>query len=360
MRHAPPLALLSLLVTGCTAPITFTARAVESLPQVAVESDGLTSGRSITTELQLRNLFRKECFSPGDANYCPAGTDTSGGMSNPFKFTSTSLLGLIFHAELYSGGHRTACTGKKVSLTPANLKTTTAGGDGMRFLLDTLALYSCTEVTDEPDKPRHRAYSVAPDYQATLTLDDHVDQGGGPRRTAAWQVYTGLDAKQAPTFLAFNYAAVSSMLQRTVLLVNLQTHRFAIKYLTPPPAGETKVRFVTAIGVGGVDRGTGAGHPGYYFAHYSDDETQTSPDESVCVDNATQLIELDDSECRNAGVPVDWSSSDAVATWLGMSSAEQSRLASFLAKFTDRARLPLADTPTAVADAENLFPVRIE
>lgn len=358
MRHALLLAVP--LLAACSSPITFTARAVESLPQVAVENDGLTSGRSITTELQLRNLFRQECFSPGEADFCPAGTDTSGGQGSPFKFTSSSLLGLIFHAELYSGGLRSACTGRKVTLSPANLKTTTAGGDGMRFVLDTLALYSCAELSEEPDKPRHRAYSVAPDYQATLTLDDHVEQGGGPLRTAVWQVYTGLDDRQTPTFLAFNYAAVSSLLQRTVLLVNLQTHRFAIKYLTPPPPGETKYRFVTAIGVGGVDRGTGAGHPGYYFAHYSDDTTQTSPDESACVDNATQLIELDDTECRNAGVPVTWTSADAVATWLGLSSAEQARLAPYLAKFADPARLALADAPSAAADADTLFPARIE
>lgn len=356
MRHT----LLPLLLAACTTPITFTQDAIESLPQVTVEPNGLTSGLSITTELQLKNLFRQECFSPDEANYCPAGTDTSGGMSSPFKFTSTSLLGLIFHAELYSGELRSACTGRKVSLGASNLKTVTAGGDGMRFMLDTLALHTCAEVTEEPDKPRHRAYSVAPDYQATLTLDDHVDQGGGPRRTALWQVYTGLDEKQAPTFLAFNYAAVSSMFQRTVLLVNLRTHRFAIKYLSPPPPGETKIRFVTAIGAGGVNRSTGAAHPGYYFAHYADATTQTSPDESACVDNVTQLLELDDTECRKAGVPIDWTGSDAVAAWLGMSATEQQRLAPFLAKFTDRSALPLTETPVSDADADSLIPVRIE
>lgn len=351
---------VSLLLAACETRLSFTAGAVESLPQVAEPANGLTSGVSITSELQLKNLFKQECFMPGDANYCPAGVDTSRGESSPFKFSSTTLLGLIFHAELYGGGIRSACTGRQVALTPANLKTTT-GGDGMRFLVDTLPLYTCAEVADEKVKPRHRAYSVAPDYQATMTLDDHYPEGAsGPTRTALWQVYTGLDSRQAPTVLAFNYAAVAGYPMRTVLLVNLVTHRFAIKYLTPPPAGEVKYRYVVALGVGGVDRQSGAGRPGYYFARYSDEETQTSPEETACVDNATQLIEVDDTECRNAGIPVAWTRADDVAAWLELSSAEQVRLAPFLAKFFDSLTLATTDTPTSADDADAHLPVRIE
>lgn len=348
----------AVLLTACEVkPLQFTAGAVESLPQHAAAAGGLTSGKSIAGETQLAKFFRQECHQHPDVNYCPPGVDVkaNGGL-NDAKFTVTTLLGLVYHAELYLEGHRTRCAGTPKTFTRASLVGLAQGGDDPgRYVLDQLALYECLETDVHDGATKYVAASVQPDFQATLATRHKAPSGpGGPPQTDVFQIDVSLDAQQAPTFLAFNWAGVSSMAGRAVLLVNLTTHRFAVKYLTGPAGQE---HFVSALGVGGVDRATGAGHPGFYRARYSSEQRQP---QEACVDNATQLLEVDDTECRAAGVPITWAGSEAVAGWLAMSAGERARLAPWLAKFEDPGPLPLSDTPSDRADADRYFPARIE
>lgn len=342
-------AMSSLLLLACPVDLKFTQGAVESLPQEAVASSALTSGKSITTQVQLAGFFKQECHMYPQANFCPAGVDAKAkNGQNDFKFTSTSLLGLVFHAEMYGGGMPASCAGAPATITSASfVAATEAGSDPDRFILDTLAQYECLEPSDDG----FRVTSLETDHQATLTARYKFGDG---QETNVFQVDVSVDQAKTPTFLAFNWAGVSSMAARAVLLVNLKTHRFAVKYLTAPvPSMNIGTNWVDAVGVGGVDRATGARHAGYYHVRYTSERFEPMVS---CVDNATQLLELDDTECAAAGVPITWTSSDAVATWLGMTPAERTRLAPFLAKFATPEPLALSDTPSGRGDAELYFP----
>lgn len=341
--------LSSLFLVACQVDLEFTQGAVESLPQEAVAASALTSGESITTQVQLAQFFKQECHMYPQANFCPAGVDVQAknGM-NDFKFTSTSLLGLVFHAEMYGGGMSASCAGTAAKITSASfVAATEAGSDPDRFILDNLAQYGCLEATDDG----YRVTSQAQDHQATLTARYKFGDG---HETNVFQVDVSVDKNKAPTFLAFNWAGVSSMAARSVLLVNLKSHRFAVKYLTPPvPSMNIGTNWVDAIGVGGVDRATGAKHAGYYHVRYTSESFQPKVS---CVNNATQLLEVDDTECAAAGVPITWTSSEAVANWLEMTAAERTRLAPFLAKFSTPDPLALSDTPGGPGDADLYFP----
>ena len=356
------LALLLLpLLAGCDASqggstsLGFTGGAIESLPQRADTSSQLSSGTPITDHTQLRKFFKQECFMPGGSNFCPRGLDLGdGGTASPWKFTSTTLLGLVYHAEMYGGGLRTSCgKGRAVTLDPGSLEPAADGGTPGRFVLDAFASYDCLE-QDAPPNPASRAFSTKHDYQATLTTRHKVPSGDPAfPMTDIFQVDVSMDAAKAPTFLAFNNAGVASMAARTVLLVNLRTHRFAVKYQTGPA---TTPGAVMAIGVGGVDRSTGAANAGYYHARWNEPGGAAM---RACVDNGTQLLEVDDSECTRTQVPLDWTSSDAVADYLGMDSAQKTRLAPWLARFATPAALGATEAPDGQAQVDQVFPKSI-
>lgn len=351
-------ATLLLALSSCSEPaLNFTADAVESLPQQADLSGGLSTGQSIAGQLQLASFFKQECHMYPDDDFCPKGIDAAAkDGKNSWKFSVTTLLGLVYHAEMYTGGKRSRCAGRAATISSSSFVSASGGGDPDRYILDDLSVLECLEdATGSASTPSYRAYSIEPDFQATLTTRHKATASFVPApMTDVFQVDVSVDRGGAPTFLAFNWAGVSTMYGRAVLLVNLKTHRFAVKYLTGPASS---AHHVSAIGVGGVDRATGAARPGYYSVRYTDEKGM--PLQS-CVENATQLFEVDDTECARTEVPTTWTTSDAVASYLELTPAEQSRLAAFVAMFATPAPLGVDETPGAAGDADLYFPVRMQ
>ena len=159
----------------------------------------------------------------------------------------------------------------------------------------------------------------------------------------------------SPTFLALNiaaanFAAGNSHASRIVLLVNLVTNRFALKYADPSQGLQTQARWMVAEDVGGYDLATGAKHAGNYLVRFQDSPTEFT----WCVDNATGEIQADQSPC--AGVPSSWTGSAELATYLGVPAAHAARLAPFLAVFSSAAPFTAADNWATPGDEELYWP----
>ncbi len=335
------------------------AAAVESLPLVGSDKKrALLSSGNIADYNTLANFFKLECFMPGMDNFCPAGTDTSGGASNPYKLTSYTLIGSIYHADMYSGGHKTGCQGTDAAITAGSFTAAETGGDPDKFLLDYYDLLECLEQDTSEyvgSGTKYQTYSVGESpFQATLTTRYRNPYEGvsDPGQNDVFQVYVGLSGDD-PVFLAYNYAGADSMHQRTVLFVNFETHRFAVKHY------ESATSYLVAIGVGGVNRETGELNPGYYYTEFTNGSII---EDSGCVDNTTGDFQGDTSACTAASIPFSgtWIDSSSVADYIGMTSADRARLDAFLSKFSDDNPLTGDDSPDdSSTDPEQNFPYSI-
>lgn len=350
---------------GCAPPgqgtkLGITRAALEALPQVpqVPGEEAEATPTSIAAYPALASFFEQECFMPGGDDFCPAGTDVSGGTSNPRKFTPMTLLGLIYHAEMYSGGLQTSCWQEVVSVDENSFVAhASAGAEPSRFLLDDFELLSCLERAVNQDPRVMRLSSVDPDgrYQATLTTRYRVPFEGlaEPGQTDIFQVDVSY-ADGVPVFLAFNFAGANTMFSRAVLLANLVDHRFAVKYRA---AGDPGASLVSA-GIGGVDRATGAPHAGYYFVAFTD----ASGPLTRCVDNADGHLQPDLTACTAGGVPTDWEDASAVREYLGLTPTVGARVKAWLDVLASDALLPEDASPTNAApggDPELYFPERV-
>lgn len=333
------------------------AAAVESLPHYRASSKSVTSG-TIADHNTLSKFFKLECYMPGGDNFCPAGVDyTTGGDMNPYKLTSFTLIGSIYHADMYSGGLKISCDGTPTTITASSFVAAQAGGNPAKYIIDYYNLLSCTKQDtggDVGSGTKYQAYSVnsAGAYQATLTTRYRVPSNGvsTPGQNDVFEVYVALSSDK-PVFMAYNYAGADTMYQRTILLVNTTTHKFAVKHF------ESNTQKLVAIGMGGVDRTTGVMNPGYYYTKFT---KNTGTEDDGCIDNATGAFQTDNSKCTGAGVPTTWTTSDEVATYLGISAEEKTRLSTFLAVFNTTAFLTEADSPAnSTTDVEQNFPKSI-
>lgn len=382
------LILSGIMISGCSNSssstassnsLNFSAGAVEALPQTSSGGGSLvfgtsaivaksSSGVNISTYSKLASFFEQECFMPDGDNYCPAGVDTSGGDSNPRKFTSYTLLGMIYHAEMYSGSQRTSCDqGAAATIDATSYKALTSGGseDPDKFILDYNTLLQCLyeDPSSDDTSKQYMAYSfdASGAYQATLTTRNRVPYSGvtDPGQNDVFQVYvTNTDG--TPSFLGFNYAGADTVFSRTILLVNLTNNKFAVKHSSYNGSGYDTV---VAIGVGGVDRTTGTPNAGYYMVKFTDSGSELEK----CVNNADGMIEVDMSSCNSASIPTTagtttWTSA-TVQTYLGMSATEITNMSDWFTKMADTTALGAADTPTNASlggDPDINFPRTIE
>lgn len=343
--------------SGKGTKLGITRGALETLPQVPGE-EAAASAESIAAYPALASFFEQECFMPGGDDFCPTGTDVSGGTSNPRKFTPMTLLGLIYHAELYSGGLETSCGHDVVYVDEDSFVAhASAGARPARFLLDDFEVLGCLERGVNQDARVTRLASVDPDgrFQATLTTRYRVPFEGvaEPGQTDVFQVDVSY-AGGVPVFLAFNFAGANTMFSRAVLLANLVDHRFVVKYRA---AGEPGATLVSA-GVGGVDRTTGAPHPGFYFVAFSD----ASGLLTRCVDNGDGHVQRDLTACTANGVPTDWKDASAVREYLGLTPSVGARVQAWLDVLASDAVLPEEASPANAApggDPDLYFPERV-
>jgi hypothetical protein len=345
---------------GSGSTIEFTKAAMSALPSVYTSTSG---AQSLTRNLStgtiadytfLAYLFKQECQALPNDNYCPPTVHPTTDIMDPTRFEMGSLIGMVYHAQMYTGQLVEACSGEgytPITVTPASYAAhTAAGSDPTKFVLDNYSLYTCRDT--HLDKPEAQSRVISTDaagsYQAALTTRYAYDTGTGGPQTDFFQVYVSMDGI-SPKFLAFNFSAATPHASRIVLLVNLLSHQFALKYYVPAQDG-APLTYAVATGVGGYDITTGVEYAGYYHVAFSDGLAF----QQFCVNNQGGVIQADDTNCTGNSVPISWTSSDAVKTYLGISDADAAVAAPYLAKFQDNQQLTAEDAWKTTGD-ENLY-----
>jgi hypothetical protein len=312
-------------------------------------------------------LFQMQCRHPSlDADYCPPGTPPPPvGVFDPYQFTMQSLIGFIYHAQMYtllvgdcSGEDYTPKTVTAASYAAAS---SDPGAEPTRFVLDQLSSYTCRATNVSNGAAETRMISAVADgsSQTTLHTRYRYDSGDGRPQTDLFQIDVAMSG-DAPAFLALNFASGGPWRSRVVLLANLATHRFALKFYVPEqPAGAmtAPAHHVVAAGVGGYDLATGVPNPGHYFIDFLD-EPVYGP-QVACVNNAGGEFEADLSSCTAEAVPTGWASGDAVRAYLEVPAAHAVRLAPFLAVFETAAPLGPADAWQSPGDEDLYWPASL-
>ncbi|MFH1263617.1 MAG: hypothetical protein V1495_09290 [Pseudomonadota bacterium] len=354
--------------------IEFTKGAMGSLPSVysstaptmSLQSHALTG--TITAYSSLVSLFKQECQLGSTENYCPPTLHPDfESLMDPTRFEMGSLIGMVYHAQMYTGILDETCEGTghtPMTVTAASYKaaSTDASADPTRFILDNYSLYTCRDTNLDNPSAQTRMISTAADgsYQAALTTRYKYNTGTGGDQTDFFQVYVSIDSAGTPTFLAFNFASAEPHASRVILLTNLTNHKFALKYYVPSQTdnnggGTSPVFYAVATGIGGYDYKTGTWYPGHYYVNSLDDFHAAI---ALCVDNEAKTFDTDLAACDTAGVPSSWTASDTdkIKTYLEISATDAGRIGPFLEKFATSDQLSDADDSTS---ADLYFPASL-
>jgi hypothetical protein len=153
------------------ASIEFTKAAMKSLPAVSTAgasgpalsasgAPGAVSGALGTGTLadyqSLAYLFKMECQHVPNDNYCPPTVHPSSDINDPTRFTMGSLIGMVYHAQMYTGSLVTACSEHGLSPVAVSAGSYAAGdaanpaADPARFILDDYSLYTCRSTNVGP------------------------------------------------------------------------------------------------------------------------------------------------------------------------------------------------------------------
>jgi hypothetical protein len=363
---------------GSDSVIEFTPGAMKSVPSVTPSSStGMVAAiapvaaaaSTIGDYFFVKQLFSMQCRHPnwGGINYCPPGTPVppAAPAMDPYQFTMQSLIGFIFHAQGYTS-LVTSCTGE--GLTPKTVTaslyaahSTSGSPNPTRFVLDQFGTYTCRSSNVSSSSAETRVVSAVADgsYQTTLHTRYKYDAGNGGQ-TDFFQVDVTMDASN-PTFLALNFASAEPFRSRLVLLVNLATHKFALKYYTPTQPGDPGLswpaaHYAVAVGTGGFDLTTGTANAGHYYVDFLDEAMYG--EQKVCVNNVGGGIEAGFTNC--AGIPMTWSGgSSGVQSYLEVPAGAVTRLAPYLAVFNDSTTLGVSEAWQAVGDEDLYWPASL-
>jgi hypothetical protein len=250
-----------------------------------------------------------------------------------------------------------------VSTTDVNEQTVT-DGDGDRYVIPIPDFYNLFRRSEQGDDGSEISYQIwhkpSEDDPRIGNLNarkhskmDAMDGDGQWDMSDIFQTYATVSSnREKGKILAFNQPGVNitgiddNFGARTVLLVNFETRRFALKYNST----------MVVLGKGGVDMSTSAGLEGYYYAQVVDG----SGDQiwQACVDNTTQNV-VADSNCAAETAFFTSPSGAAIASYLGMNTQEARDLAGFLSLFSDADPLPATAVPLPASESVKYFPDRI-
>jgi hypothetical protein len=340
--------------------LSFTQQSLEAVPLVDGGAFLLPSymATTATSNTTVSNFFKLECHNDtGTDNYCPSSVSTTGSGMDNYKLTTTTLIGLIYHAQMYAQNiysdnveyTDSSCPSGSSSITVTS-SSFTATTDGDKFILDggLYNLYDCLySYSREDNGTSYMAYNLTSDdtlYSMISTRKNDLSSAGWDQ-TDFFQVYLTKPDGTTPTILAFNHAgmndAASDHFVRAVLLANLTNNRFAVVYKT----GNSGT-WLKAAGTGGINASTGTANSGYYWV-------QTDDLGKICVDNSTGA-DATAGDC--AANP--WTT--GVATFLGLTAADTTNLATFISNIEESDIATNLLSPTHITNDLVNFPTTIE
>lgn len=293
---------------------------------------------------------RYEGFCPADVKAkldaaIANGTGIGSGnteLFNQYKLTGGSLIGQIYHAQMYANVNTLSndcATVNAVNLATANQpafeNTDSAGGTPGKFVVSYPTgskLFSCVRTNSWAGKTSYTAFGFENNAISALTAR-YDSLTSSPTNPAAdmFQVYLALDSATlsattpTPTFLAFNSPQAAG--SRTIVLSNLTDHKFAAKF----GWGGSQI---VAYGMGGVDVATGARVPGHYVAKVF---SANNPSVLYCVDNTTNAYStiLDTEECGSTLPAYSTITGTTIMSYLNANATDTAALVNYSAFFDD-------------------------
>ena len=291
----------------------------------------------------IQTFFKLECHNDDNSvNFCPSGVAASD--SN--KFTAQTLIGLVYLAEMKgkdiyndsAAKFKTCEAGVTHSALTNHIAYYDIGGGPGTFepvvlpfgsLLDCVSTF--TETSGANTNTTYSAYSKATTGDVYAYVSSR--KGAVTSLGTMSDVFQGYMSKSGgnPEVVAFNLAsynletASTTFGNRVVLIVNVTTHKFAVK------TGDGNGNSLMAMGKAGYDPSTGTYTDGYFVVRVL---TNTAA-RVYCIKNSATPTVVAGSNCTDIVVGLGttsgtgWSAAQ-VATYLGMNSTDAANVADFI------------------------------
>ncbi|MBF0106396.1 MAG: hypothetical protein HQM16_13855 [Deltaproteobacteria bacterium] len=327
----------------------------------------------------LESFFKLECRNEeGTLDFCPDNDDVDYTTLD-YKFSTTTLIGLIQHADMYlanvfssdevpdpetgvssfestyktcqKGSGASALSNHTAVYSPENANT---------FVVDFGTLFDCVGAFEFGDTG-YALYSKSVDdliFAALVSrkqVEGTVDYVGV--MSDIFQSYIRRDSNGEPVILGFNLASfddkdTNDSAGRAVLITNFSTHKFIVKYIGGVSA-DTYYN-VVAMGKAGYDSTNKNWVSGYYMAKLSYGTTEA---ETVCIENGDTPSIVEDSYCADVAAYFgdNGMTTTEVYTYLEASETDQQNLAGFNTFFDDNEFLDSSAT-TLPANNTDYFP----
>lgn len=359
-------------------------------------------GDSSSNQSLIESFFKLECHNDnGSLNFCPSGVDST---SLNTKFSTTTLIGLLQHADMYLSNIYTVenivdpetgesvetptyktCEKGSPSYTLTNHTPVYTPTDANTFVLDFGSLFDCVGDFVFVSNTSYALYSKAEDNLHFAGLTSRKQDTGSVNGTNytmsdIFQSYVRRSETGSPVILGFNLASYSdwsatggdSSGERAILITNISNHRFIVKFimgLPEDPQYTDGYAYIVAIGTAGYDPSNSSWVSGYYLV-----ETKFHDDGAAmtCVQNgatpamvqgptsiATWTAPAADQPCGDvAGLfsAEGWTFA-ALLEWLG-ATADATNLASFESFFNNADFLSSAAT-VVPHDVTTYYPTSI-
>lgn len=287
-------------------------------------------------EAQIKQFFKLEChmntdrsnFCPDNLNPAPVYSETS---PDEYKLTIGTLIGLIYHAVMYGENIYSHDDSYKTCATGDNAATLTAntpyfdGATSHNFILNIPNFFDCVSSFNYDGVLNYTTYykAEAGDRFGIITARKSESSSD------ITEVYASqLNAAGVPTLIASNSASYNTMNNRSIILANVETHKFVSKYQTVTNTSQTQT--IIAIGKAGVNS-DGIWVDGYYLVKSVIGDTTNI----YCIHNAEIPVVSAASNCSDiiAELTLDgtdsWSNAD-IAGFMGLEAPDTTYLANFI------------------------------
>lgn len=317
----------------------------------------------------IEDFFKLECHNAdGTFSFCP--DDVTEDLDN--KFSLTSLIGLIYHSDIYLGeiyrmedvadsetGEPTYMTcergspsGELINHTPVF-----SPSDADKFFVEFGTLCECFGVVGD--------WGGAVDYGLYSKATDNLTFAAAVSRKQAvgiesyvgiashiFQSYLRKDDSGDPIMLGFNVASYDDKESgdysgRALLLSNIAANKFIVKYISG--VEEISRNHIAAIGLAGYDPDTSEWVDGYYMVKA---KFGTEDEDTICIQNGETPAVVDDSNCSDISgsfSETGWTTSE-LYTWLEASETDQTNLAGFNSFFDNDNFLTTDELPQNNSD----------
>ncbi|MBF0351171.1 MAG: hypothetical protein HQM11_09060 [SAR324 cluster bacterium] len=362
--------------------LKLTEKAVQGTPQIF---GGLSSGRMILggkqkfeanntdaasriepmTQQVIESFFKAECHNDGNGlDFCPPGTDT--GMET--KFSTTTLIGAIYHADLYlgniygttistdsSGGYKSCASGNGKELT--NHTPIITPENATRFLIDFGSLFDCAGSETSDNNTTYFLYSKAKDNQTFASLVTRKEQYAESFGATFSDINQSYLKNGDAVILAFNLAdnwdygrPDNASNRRTVVITNVTTHKFIVKRISTVEntISNDQGNHLVALGKAGYDSQNNTWIEGFYMVKA---DYQGTNQATVCVQNGLNPAIVSDDNCAEiSGFFVDGWTIAQVYSWLEIPETDRTNISGFNAFFENSAFLNNDHIPLNTSD----------